>query len=96
MESPHWIPVVHRIEGRDFIDSHGGHIKSSCNLIHDTYACEAVLPLAEVEQGHYGSLLVLWRVTFKDLRDELLADGIELERDRWVVPWGIAMLCCFS
>jgi hypothetical protein len=92
MKSPHWIPIVHRVKRCDFIYSHGRHFESFGDLIHDAYTGETMLPLAEIEQGHYSGLLVLWRITFEDLGNELLTDGIELEWDFWIIFWRVAML----
>lgn len=55
-------PVIHSIERGDFVYTCGGHLEDSRYLVHDRYRCEAVLALAQVEQRHYGSLLVLGRV----------------------------------
>jgi len=40
-----------------------------------------VLSLAQVEEGHDSCFFVLRGIAFKDLGDELLVDGIELEGD---------------
>lgn len=92
MEPPHWIPVVHCIECRHFVYSHGRHFKSPSDLVHDAYACEAMLPLPQIEERHYRSFLVLWRVSFEDLGDKLLIDRIEFEWYVQIVLWGVTML----
>jgi hypothetical protein len=51
-----------------------------------------MLPLAEVEDGHDGSLLVLGRVPGDDLLNDLLILGSELEGNVGVVFGGVAML----
>lgn len=45
-EFAHWLSVVHSVKGRDFVDSHWRHFQDLSDLIHDTYACEAMLSLA--------------------------------------------------
>ena len=92
MEPADGIAVVHGVEGCDFVDSHGGHLEQACYFVHDADACEAELSLAEIEEGHYGGFLVLGGVSFKDLGDELLVDGIELEGYGWVVLGTVAVL----
>jgi hypothetical protein len=51
-----------------------------------------VLALAEVEQGHDGSLLVLGRVSLEDLGNNGLVLFVELEGDLGVVVLGVSML----
>lgn len=51
-----------------------------------------MLPLPQVEKGHYGGLLVLGGISFEDLGDELLVDGIELERYRGIVVGCVSVL----
>ena len=84
--------VVHGVEGGDLVDAHGGHLEQAGDLVHDTDAGEAVLALAEVEDGHDGGLLVLRRVPLQDLRHHLLVGCIELERDVWVVVARVPVL----
>lgn len=55
-----------------------------------------MLALAEIEDRHNGSLLVLRWVALEDLGDELLILGVELERDVGVVVRGIAVLLSSS
>jgi hypothetical protein len=50
-----------------------------------------VLALAQVQEGHDGTLLVLGRVAFEDLIDEFHVLLGELERDRGVVARLVAM-----
>lgn len=84
--------VVHGVERGDLIDAHGGHLKQTGHLVHDADAAEAVLALAEIEQGHDGGLLVLRRVALDDLLNDLFIFGRELEGDVGVVVGGVAML----
>lgn len=51
-----------------------------------------MLALAEVQQGHDGGLLVLGGVSLKDLGDELLILGVELEGDVGVVVGCVSVL----
>ena len=51
-----------------------------------------MLSLPEIEQRHHGGLLILGRISFEDLIDELFAQGGELEGDLRVVVGGIAVL----
>lgn len=51
-----------------------------------------MLTLSEVEKGHHSSLLVLWRIPFEDLIDELVVLFGELERDTRIVFGAISML----
>lgn len=86
------LAVVHCVEGRDFVNAHGGHLEHAGNLVHDADAGEAVLALAKVEQGHNGGLLVLGWVALKDLIDEGEVLLGELERKGRVVVRLIAVL----
>lgn len=86
------IPVVHGVESGNLVDTHWGHLEEAGDLVHDADAGEAVLSLAEVEQGHDGGLFVLWRVSAQDFLHELLVDGIEFEGDVEVVVRGVAVL----
>lgn len=92
MKSSHRITVVHGVERGDLIDTHRRHLQQPRDLIHDTYACEAVLALAKVENRHHGGFLVLRRVALEDFGDELLVDGIELKGDFRVILWCISVL----
>lgn len=83
--------VVHGVEGGDFVDTHRGHLQYPGHLVHDADTGEAVLALAEVEQRHHGSLLVLRGIPREHLLDELLILGRELEGDRGVVVGSIAV-----
>lgn len=85
-------PVVHSVEGGHLVDAHRGHLEQAGDLVHDGYAGEAVLALAEVEERHDGGLLVLWRVALEDLGDDGLILFGELEGDRGVVVGRVAML----
>lgn len=92
MESSHGIPVVHGVEGGHLVYSHRWHFQDSRHLIHDTDACEAMLALTQVQQGHDSGLLVLARVSRKDFFDELLILGVEFKGNRRVVLRCVAML----
>ena len=81
MISPDRGSVVHSIERRHFIHPHRRHFQYLCHLVHHTDAREAMLSLAEVEEGHHGCFLVLRGITLEDLGDDFLADGIEFEGD---------------
>lgn len=59
MELAHGIPVVHGVECRNLVYSHGWHLKYPSYLIHDADAGESMLALSEVEEWHNGGLLVL-------------------------------------
>jgi hypothetical protein len=76
-----WCPVVHGVECRDLVHTHGWHLEEARNLVHDTDAAETVLALTEVEQRHNGGLLVLRGVAGDNLLDELLILLRELERN---------------
>ena len=92
MELAHRVAVVHGVESGNLVDTHGGHFQSASNLVHDADAAETVLALAEVEQGHDGSLLVLRRVSAEDFLNELFILGVECEGDVEVVLWCVAVL----
>ena len=92
MEAAHRRAVVHGVEGRDLVHPHGRHLQDLRDGVHDADAGEAVLALAEVEERHHGRFLVLRRVAFEDLVDQLLVDGVELEGDGRVVVGGVAVL----
>lgn len=51
-----------------------------------------MLTLAKVQDWHHRSLLVLWRVAFEDLVDELVVLLVELEGDAGVVVVGVTVL----
>jgi hypothetical protein len=51
--------VVHGVERRNLVHTHGRHLEYAPDLVHDADAGEAVLALSEVEERHYGGLLVL-------------------------------------
>lgn len=53
------LSVVHGVESGNLVDTHRRHFQSASDLVHDTDTAETVLALAEIEQGHDGSLLVL-------------------------------------
>jgi len=92
VESPHRSPVVHRVECRNFIYSHGWHFQSLCNLVHDTDAREAELPLPKVKERHHGGFLILWWIAFEDLIDELFVGGGEFERYLRIIIGSISVL----
>lgn len=86
------VAVVHGVEGRNLVNSHGRHLQESRNLVHDTDAGEAVLPLSKVEQRHDGGLLVLAGIAGQHFLDELLILCVELEGDVEVVLGSVAVL----
>lgn len=92
VELAHWVPVVHGVESRNFVHTHWWHLQYPRNLVHDADAAETVLALAEVEQGHDSSLLVLRRVSAEDFLNELFILGVECEGDVEVVLWCVAVL----
>jgi hypothetical protein len=51
-----------------------------------------MLSLSEIQKGHHGCLLVLGRVAFEDLIDELVVLLCELEGNAGIVLGGISML----
>lgn len=91
-ELAHGCPVVHGVEGGDFVDTHRGHFEEARHLVHDADAGEAVLPLAQVQQRHDGGLLVLRRVALEDLGDDGLILRCELERNVRVVVGRVSVL----
>lgn len=92
VELAHGVAVVHCVEGGDLVDAHGRHLEQAGDLVHDADGGEAVLALAEVEDGHDGGLLVLRGVALEDLGDDGLILGVELEGDVGVVLGGVAVL----
>jgi len=92
VEAANRIPVVHGVEGRDLVDAHGRHLQHACDLIHDADACESVLSLSQVQDGHHGGFLVLGGVSAKNLFDELIVLWCELEGNRGIVDRRIAVL----
>lgn len=86
------IPVVHGVEGGNLVDTHGRHLQDASDLVHDADAGEAVLSLAEIEEGHDGGLFVLGWVSGQDFLHQLLVDGVELEGDVEVVLGCVAVL----
>ena len=84
--------VVHGIERGHFVDAHGRHLEDAGDFVHDTDAGEAVLALAEVEQGHHRGFLVLGWVAFEDLIDEAQVLWAEFEWNRGIVVFCVAML----
>lgn len=92
MKFPHGLPVVHGVEGGNFVDAHGWHLEDAGHLVHDGDGGVAELALAEVEEGHHGGLFVLRGVAFEDLGDEVFILGGELEGDRRIVFRSVAVL----
>lgn len=92
----HGGPVVHGVESRDLVHTHGRHLQYPCNLVHDADAAESVLALSEIEERHDGGLLVVGGVSRDNLLDELLILFGELEGNRGVVLWTIAVLRAVS
>lgn len=81
VETPDRVTVVHGVKSCHFIDTHGRHLQKLRDLIHHTYTGKTVLALAKIEQGHHSCFFVLGRVSFEDLGDELLIDGVEFKRN---------------
>lgn len=92
MISPDRVAVVHGVERRNLIHTHRRHLQDPRHLVHDADAREAVLPLAQVQQGHDGSFLVLAGIPRQHFLHELLILGIELEGNVKVVLRSIAVL----
>ena len=88
--------VVHGVEGGDLVDTHRRHLEETGDLVHDAYAGETVLSLAEVEQRHDGGLFGVWGVSGEDFLHELLIDGVEFEGNVEVVVRGISVLESWS
>jgi hypothetical protein len=59
VELAHGVPVVHGVESRNFVYTHGWHLQYPRNFIHNADAAESMLALSQVEKRHYGGLLVL-------------------------------------
>jgi hypothetical protein len=87
-----WVPVVHGVECRNLVYTHGRHLQYPRNLVHDTDAAESVLALSEIEERHDGGLLVLRGVAGDDFLDEFLILRREFEGNLEVVFGGVAML----
>lgn len=92
MELAHRSAVVHGVESRDLIHTHGRHFQKSRYFIHDADAAESVLSLSEVEERHDRRLLVLGGVPGEDFLDKLLILRREFERYRGIVVGGVAVL----
>lgn len=86
------LAVVHGVESCDFVNTHRGHLKQPGDLVHDTDAGVAVLALTQIQDRHDSSLLVLGRVAFEDLIDELEVLVVEFEREGRVVGGLVAVL----
>lgn len=86
------LAVVHGVEGRNFIDTHWGHLEHASDLVHDANASEAMLALTKIKQRHDGGLLVLGRVALEDLIGECEVLLGKLERESRVVVRGVAVL----
>lgn len=84
--------VVHGVEGGNLVNAHRGHIQHAGDLVHHADAGEAVLALAEIKNGHDGRLLVLRRVSLKDLGDDDLILLVEFEGDVGVVVRRVPVL----
>jgi len=92
MIPPHRITIIHSIKRRHLINPHWRHLQQPCHLVHDADAREAVLPLAQVQQGHDGGFFVLAGVSRQHFLDELFILGVEFEGDVEVVFGGVAVL----
>lgn len=88
----HRLAVVHGVERRDLVHTHRRHFQQPGDFVHHADAGPAELALAEVEEGHDGSLFVLGGIAFEDLVDELQVLLGELKWDAGVVSGIIAML----
>lgn len=86
------ITVVHGVESGNLVDTHGGHLEHAGDLIHDADTGVAMLTLAEVEEGHDGTLLVLGRVALEDLIGKLEVLVGKLEGEGGVVGRLVAVL----
>jgi hypothetical protein len=86
------VAVIHGIEGRNLINTHGWHFQQPRHLVHNADTSEAVLSLSEIEQGHDGRFLVLARIPSEHLLDELFILRIEFEGNVEVVFRRIAVL----
>lgn len=92
MKPSDWSSIIHSVERRNLINTHRWHLQDPRDLVHDADACEAMLSLSQIKQGHHRRLLVLARVSAQDLLDELLVDRVEFERNRRVVDVGVSVL----
>jgi hypothetical protein len=73
-------PVEHGVERRDLIHPHRLHLEQLRHIVHNADARPSfVLPLAEVEEGNDGRLLVLRRVMRDDFIGAFKILGCELE-----------------
>lgn len=79
------IAIVQSVKGGNLIDTHRRHLQHLCNLVHDADGAESVLSLANVEQRHHRSLLVLRRVALENFIDEAEVLVGEFERDGGIV-----------
>jgi hypothetical protein len=86
------VPVVHGVECRNLVYSHGRHLQYPRNLVHHTDAAESVLALSEIEERHDGGLHVLRGVAGDDLFDKFLILRGEFKGNFEVVFGRIAML----
>lgn len=46
VKAPYRLPVVHGVEGGNFVDAHRGHLEQAGDFVHDADAGEAMLALA--------------------------------------------------
>ncbi len=96
MELPYRLAVVHGVKSRNLIDPHGRHLQPACNFVHDADAGEAVLALAEIEEGHHGGFFVLGGITFEDFGNEFFIGVVEFEWYGGIVFGAISMLTCMA
>jgi hypothetical protein len=73
------VPVVHGVECRNLVYSHGRHLQYPRNLVHHTDAAESVLALSEIEERHDGGLHVLRGVAGDDLLISFSFCGVNLK-----------------
>jgi len=87
-------PVEHGVEGSNLVHPHSWHLQELRDIVHDANARPSlVLPLAEVEKGNDGSLLVLGRIPSDDFLRALHVLSIELERNLTLVVQFRSPIC---
>lgn len=91
-EFANWRAIVHGVERGNLVDTHRGHLKNPRDFVHDTDRGESVLALAEVQDWHDSSLLVLRRVALEEFSDDGLILWREFEGNIGVVIGGVAVL----
>ena len=87
------LPIVHGKEAGSLVNADGSYIHHFSDLVHGNKGNKViVLLLCKCEQRHGSSLLVVWRVSSKDLfgLGEVLGSPFELGLE--IVLGGMAML----